>query len=256
MTVPILTLPPDEVHVWLAFAHRITDDAVLAACRAVIATDEQAATDRFVFARHRHLSLLTRALVRDLLSRYTGESPSAWEFERNRYGRPEIASPAQWRGLRFNLSHTDGLIACAITRDREIGIDVEPRERKTSILELAPTVFSAREQHDLLQLDPADQRDRFFTLWTLKEAYIKARGMGLSLPLEKFSFTFPTDRAIAIQIDPSLDDEASTWQFERGSVDATHAIALAVRRAGSPPLRVSYQETVPLTGLRTALLIR
>ena len=245
------------MHVWLTFPERVTDERVLAQCRAVLAAEEHTATERFVFARHRHQHLLTRALIRDLLSRYTGESPTAWRFERNRYGRPEIASPGQWQHLRFNLSHADGLIACAITLQRDVGVDVEPVGRSTDVLDLAPRVFSPRELDDLHRLDANEQRQRFFALWTLKESYIKARGMGLSLPLDKFTFTFAGDRAVAIEIDPALQDNAATWQFERGSVEERHAIALAVRRSTADPLlRVSYATTVPfMTAMRSSIRI-
>lgn len=256
MSVPILTVQPDEVHVWLTFPERVTDERVLAQSRAVLTAEEHAATGRFVFDRHRHQHLITRALVRDLLSRYTGESPTAWQFERNPYGRPEIAGPGRWRHLRFNLSHTDGLIACAVTIHRDVGVDVEPVGRSTDVLDIAPRVFSPRELDDLRRLEPDRQRERFFTLWTLKEAYIKARGMGLSLPLDKFTFTVAEDQPVGIDIDPALEDDPATWQFERGVVEGRHAIALAVRRSAEDTLRISYAETVPfVTNMRSPLRI-
>ena len=246
MDAPALSLLADEVHVWLAFPDQITDEPLLIRCRSVMTPEERLATERFVFARHRHQHLLTRALQRDLLSRYTGEPPAAWRFEKNRYGRPEISSPPQWRRLRFNLSHTDGLIACAVTLERDVGVDVEYVRRPTRVLDLAPSVFAPPELVDLQRLHPSEQRARFFALWTLKEAYIKARGKGLSIPLDKFSFTFTQREEVGISIDPSLEDDATTWQFERMHVTEDHAMAVAARRTDDRDLRMSYYRTEPL----------
>ncbi len=246
MDVPALSLLPDEVHVWLAFPDQITDEPLLMRCRSVLTPEEQAATERFVFARHRHQHLLTRALQRDLLSRYTGVQPAAWRFEKNGYGKPEISSPRHWHRLRFNLSHTDGLIACAVTLERDVGVDVEYVGRPVRVMELAPSVFAPPEVSGLQRLRPSEQRARFFALWTLKEAYIKARGKGLSIPLDKFSFTFKQHEEIGIDIDPSLEDDAATWQFERTYATEDHAMAVAARRTDDRRLRVSYYKTVPL----------
>jgi 4'-phosphopantetheinyl transferase len=257
MGVPALSLLPEEVHVWLAFPDQITDEPSLTRCRSVLTPEEQAATGRFVFPRHRHQHLLTRALQRDLLSRYTGEQPAAWRFEKNRYGRPEISSPRLRHRLRFNLSHTDGLIACAVTPERDVGVDVEYVGRPTRVMELAPSVFAPPELTSLQRLHPGEQRARFFALWTLKEAYIKARGKGLSIPLDKFSFTLEHDTEIGIDIDPSLEDDAATWHFERTYATGEHALALAARRTDGRPLRVSYFQTIPLrTDLRIELDLR
>jgi 4'-phosphopantetheinyl transferase len=254
MEVPRLRLLADEVHVWLAFPNQITNDELLREYRRLLTPEEHEATERFVFARHRHQHLITRALQRDLLSRYTGECPTVWRFEKNAYGKPAISFPGCWDRLKFNLSHTDGLVACAVTQDRDVGVDVEFISRPTSVLELAPSVFSPPELAALRDLAPGRQRARFFALWTLKEAYIKARGMGLSIPLAKFSFAFSRTGEIAIDIDPSLNDDAVTWHFERSYATADHAIALAARRPNEQPVHVSYFETVPLRAeLRTPL---
>src|SRR5262252_2409496 len=246
MIGPALPLPPDEIHVWLAFPDQITDEPLLKRCRSLLTAEEQTATDRLVFERHRHQRLITRALQRDLLSRYTGESPAAWQFEADRYGKPEILSPRRWNRLRFNLSHTDGLIACAVTFDRDVGVDIEYVRRPTRFMDIAPRVFAPAELIELHRLEPDPQRARFFALWTLKEAYIKARGKGLAIPLDKFSFRFGQHEEIAIDIDATLEDDAATWQFERRYVTDDHAIAVAARRTDRRPLRVTYYETMPL----------
>jgi 4'-phosphopantetheinyl transferase len=106
-------------------------------------------------------------------------------------------------------------------------VDVESCERAEEILKLAPRVFSAKEQAQLHDLDEAEKPDRALSLWTLKESYIKARGMGLALPLDKFSFLFGGTAEVRLEIDPSLEDEPARWHF--GLLDlAGHRISMMV----------------------------
>ena len=114
--------------------------------------------------------------------------PRTGDSSRNVHGRPEILDrPAGVPDLRFNLSHTDGLIACAVTIGREVGVDVEHVGRRLTH-DIAGRFFAPREVADLKSLPVAEQPRVFFDYWTLKEAYIKARGFGLALPLGDFAF--------------------------------------------------------------------
>ena len=118
-----------------------------------------------------------------------------WQFSVNAHGKPAIERASEQDcGLHFNLSNSLGLVVCLVAEDVEVGVDVEPFERAEQILKLAPKVFSAAEQAQLAMLHEAEKLDRALSLWTLKESYIKARGMGLSLPLDKFSFLFDARR--------------------------------------------------------------
>jgi 4'-phosphopantetheinyl transferase len=144
-----------------------------------------------------------------------------------------------------------GLVVCLVAEGAEVGVDVEPFERAEQILKLAPKVFSAAEQAQLENLEDAAKLDRALSLWTLKEAYIKARGMGLALPLEGFSFLFGGEKRIRLEIDSSLGDEGARWRFCQ--LDrAGHRIAAMVERKAawdlevlearpvtSPPVRVN-----------------
>ncbi len=182
--------------------------------------------------------------MRTVLSKYADVAPEAWRFVTNEYGRPEIDEPADARWLKFNLSHTNGLIAMIVARDREVGVDVEDRERSGQLLEVADRFFSPSEVEALHALPEEERLDRFFLYWTLKESYIKARGMGLAIPLAQFSFGVDAD--ITIDFDPKLNDDPNRWQFTAMSVGRRHALAAGVTRNKNEIVGVVLHETVPL----------
>ncbi len=254
----LLPLPDDEVHVWYLLPDEIVEPGLIAAYEALLAPDERARRARYHFEHSRREYLLTRALCRATLSRYAPVAPAAWTFAKNEYGRPEIEAAAH-RGIRFNLSNTRGLIALAVTRDRDVGVDVEDPSRGGETVAISDRFFSPLEVAALRALPEAAQDARFFTYWTLKEAYIKARGMGLAIPLDQFSFLVddgasPSGGApghrppIRVAFDPRLGDDASAWQFTDLALSPRHAAAAAVRRGPGPDLRFVVRRTVPLVG--------
>jgi 4'-phosphopantetheinyl transferase len=230
-TPPLLPLPPDEVHVWTVEPERISEPRLLAEYHALLDSSERDRHQRFHFEKHRRQFLVSHALVRLCLSRYAPVPPEAWAFTLNEYGRPEVAGQGSPR-LRFNLSHTDGMAICAVTLETEVGADVEDTLRPGETVELADRFFAPTESAALRALPVERQRERFFELWTLKEAYIKARGMGLSLPLEQFAFELQPGQPPRIAFDPRLQDEPGAWQFFQLQLSARHKAALAVRRTG------------------------
>jgi 4'-phosphopantetheinyl transferase len=234
-------LPFNAVHIDLVDTSNAEALARLEAYRLLLTTDEHARMARFVFEHDRDAFLLTRALVRTTLSRYAGVAPADWRFIANVHGRPEILDrPAAVPDLRFNLSHTDGLIACAVTIGREVGVDVEHTSRHLTH-DIAGRFFAPAEVTDLRSV-PADQQPRtFFDYWTLKEAYIKARGFGLALPLADFAFKLDPPHSPAISFEPALDDDPRTWQFVQDWPTECHRLALAVRREGNDlPVRIRF----------------
>ncbi len=236
-----------EAHLWIARPFDIRDPALLAAYDDLLTAGEREKVSRFRFEKDRHTSLVTRALVRTALSRYAEVSPPDWRFVTNEYGRPEIDEPREARALRFNLSHTDGLTVCLVSRDREVGVDVEDRTRGGDLLDVADRFFSPMEVKALRALPPEAQMDRFFLYWTLKESYIKARGMGLSISLAAFSFELDSPgRGIRILFDPGFEDEPSRWQFSVLSYGRRHAIAAGIEAKSARESRIVLRETVPL----------
>jgi len=236
-------MQPSEVHVWYVFSDRLNDSELLTRYQAMVSSDEAARQQRFVREKDRHQHLVARALVRATLSRYAAVPPEAWSFRPNRYGRPEIAGPIQ-TPLRFNLSHTRGLVVCAVAWNREVGVDVENLERPGDYVHLAKRFFAPSEAAHVASLPVERQRDVFFAYWTLKESYIKARGMGLALPLGDFAFRLGDPVTIAFS--GSIADDPASWQFRRSQLGAHHRMALALR-TGNEAIEVTMRETVPMT---------
>ena len=183
---------------------------------------------RYLFEHSRRQHLLTRVLVRSALSRYAAVDPRCWRFETNSYGRPHIAAPALAAPLAFNLAHTEGLIVCLVARSAEAGVDVEYTLRRSAFAQIAQRFFSASEAQTLRALPEDARRERFFAYWTLKESYIKARGLGLALPLAAFAFALDGDD-IGIAFDARIADEPGAWQFTRLALSPEHACAIAQR---------------------------
>ena len=237
-------LPLNAVHVDLVHTDNADAWANREAYLALMSPDEHERMARLIFERDRRRFLLTRALVRTMLSRYTHVPPAGWKFIENIHGRPEILErPAGVPDLRFNISHTDGLIACAVTIGREVGVDVEHIGRRLTH-DVAGRFFAPKEVNDLSKLPEDEQRRVFFDYWTLKEAYIKARGFGLALPLADFSFTLSPPSPPRIAFEPSLDDDPGSWQFAQDWPTPQHRLGLAVRREGAD-LPVRIRSVVP-----------
>ena len=199
------TLGGQDVHVWFAAPDRmLPDSCAVAHCLALLDVNEAKRYRAFRFDRDRHCFLAAHALLRMALSRYAPIDTSEWVFDTNEHGRPAIAGPSGAFRFKFSLSHTDGMVACAICQHAEVGVDVETVSPDTPALELAKRYFAATE-YDMLRHTPDhDLSGRFFAIWTLKEAYIKARGMGLSLPLDGFAFEFTAPETPGIRFAKTL----------------------------------------------------
>jgi 4'-phosphopantetheinyl transferase len=231
----IRTLPGDEIHLHITSPDSISDPALLNRFESLLSADEQARMRRFHSDRRRRQYLVSRALLRTSLSSYHAVEPAAWRFEKNGYGKPEISHPDASLPIRFNLSHADGLSVCAIANGREIGVDIEDcyRATRASLLDLG-RYFSTQEAMVLRALPKDQLADRFFDYWTLKEAYIKARGAGFAIPLDTFSFSFMEDtltgedRLTGFSVHAEVNDEAGRWQFRRMRLASRYRIALAV----------------------------
>lgn len=177
------------------------------------------------FRNDRHVFLASHALLRNALSHSYPLAAKEWRFSRNAYGKPEIAPEF---GLRFNLSRSPNLVICLVSRGIEVGVDLEPQKRGGQIAEMAARVFSPSELIQFEELTSQDRLNRALSLWTLKEAFTKACGMGLSLPLTKISFLFEGHDA-RLAVEPSLGIDSQRWQF--GLLDHFgHRIAVVTER--------------------------
>ncbi|HOL71550.1 MAG TPA: 4'-phosphopantetheinyl transferase superfamily protein [Bryobacteraceae bacterium] len=235
-----MILPAEgETHLWWAFPDRIHDPELLERQFATLSAEERERQRRFVSERDRKRYLVSHALVRHALSQYASVPPREWQFELNPYGRPSIREPAAWRSLQFNLSHTEGRAVVAVAWEMDIGVDVESTAPERDLAEIAERYFSPIEIAQLRKKPEA-----FFDFWTLKEAYIKARGMGLSIPLDSFSFLLEDAEEPRILFHEGCPDRPDRWRFALRRGDGYRvAVAAAV---GTKPLRIIERETVPL----------
>jgi 4'-phosphopantetheinyl transferase len=240
-----LQLRVGQVDVWLASLLDV-GSSVATACLQFLNESEKARLDRFAVKDAALQYLVTHALVRTTLSKYADVPPQAWEFETNAYGRPHISQPHPFHDLRFNLSNTTGLVACAISMDCEIGVDVENVARPLDAEELAPSVFAAPELADFRASASEERRNRFFSYWTLKESYIKARGMGLSLPLDAFWFELG-DKSPLLYVTDRCADVPERWRFYRFAPTDAHMMAVAVAPPPSVEPSIHLRWVTPIS---------
>jgi 4'-phosphopantetheinyl transferase len=189
---------------------------------------ERTRAERFVHDRDRRDYILAHAMLRGLLSEAAREPPGAWRFTYDARGRPAIANPDFGGHLRFSLSHTRGFSACAVSADAaRIGLDIECVPEGTAHRDVAACSLAPSELAMLDAIDAAEWSARFIELWTLKEAYLKAIGLGLTQPPHLVAFAL--DDPSAIRFSPPPSDSAATWQFLLAEPAAGYRLAVAVQ---------------------------
>jgi 4'-phosphopantetheinyl transferase len=233
-----------SAHLYYAFTEDCGHDR-LAVYAAALTREERARYERFRRQEDRDELALGRALARWALSRHAGLPRSAWQFTLTSHGRPDVANRG-YEHVRFNLTHSSGLVACVVGDDLEVGVDVEATDRLDDPLEIAEHYFSPGEVEALLRLPKAKQRTRFFEYWTLKESYIKARGLGLAIPLEEFSFLLDGGDPIGIAFSGAIADDPSRWHFAQPRISARHSAAVAMLgECGAPAPPLCVERVVP-----------
>jgi 4'-phosphopantetheinyl transferase len=193
-----------EVHVWRTALD--LDPPRVAALAASLSADERDRAARFHFERDRVRFTVARGVLRALLGRYLDLPAPALAFDYGQHGKPSLAAAAVARPvdgapgaeLRFNLSHSAGVALCAVTRGREVGVDVEGLRADFATDEIAERFFSPAERAALRALPAGARCAAFFACWTRKEAYIKARGLGLSLALDAFDVSLAPGEPAAL----------------------------------------------------------
>ncbi|MDQ6938868.1 MAG: 4'-phosphopantetheinyl transferase superfamily protein [Verrucomicrobiota bacterium] len=204
---------------------RKTSAATAALLSQELLTEEEKAR-RFIRTEDLRDYIAARSLLRLGLSSCFEVEPAKWNFGRDERGKPFVISPTNLPPFQFSLSHTRGLVALLVSFAPEAGIDVEQMKRTNDLKLVAQRVCSRGELEPLDQLTGEKWQQRFFQLWTLKEAYAKARGLGLGLPLQSISFDIESqDKVIAA--------DRSDWQFHLARVAPNHMLATALRRERS-----------------------
>ncbi len=220
----------DEVHVWRAALDQTPSQ--IHGFLHYLAADERARAERFYFERDREHFIVARGVLRAILGSYLNRAPECLSFCYSSLGKPALAGESDGDAIRFNVSHSHGVALYAVTRGREVGIDLERIRFDLAVAEIAERFFSRREVAMLRTLPPEGQRQAFFRCWTRKEAYTKARGEGLSLPLDQFDVSLAPGEPAAVlgtQRDPS---EAFRWSLQELTPAPGYVAALAVAGHG------------------------
>lgn len=238
-----LLLGSNAVHVWrVSLDHSPSEIALF---QNNLDDDERSRADRFYFSRDRERFIVARGILRAILGRYSNRAPNSLCFSYNTHGKPALVSESDADGIRFNLSHSNGKALYAISRGREIGVDLEFIRCDLEAEQIAERFFSRSEIETLRALPPSLRKYAFFLCWTRKEAYIKARGEGLSLPLDQFDVSLIPGEPAALLSTQSDSDEVLRWSLRNLIPAPGYAAALATEGRDWtlscwqwPPLRI------------------
>lgn len=215
----VLDLSAEKVDLWYLdnTSRQVLDAELSQAYIAVLNEQESRRYKRLQINAKREQFLLGKFFLRQVLSRYLPVAPLAWSFSENEHGKPELTGEGGNTGaagaIAFNLSHSQNLFVVAVSAADAVGVDIEYAARSRRIMELARRHFSSDENQALQALTGDQQLARFYHIWTLKEAYVKARGLGLTMPLQDFSLHFATDYALEFSQHQSAEIPAKNWQF-------------------------------------------
>jgi 4'-phosphopantetheinyl transferase len=216
---------PDEVHVWRTVLTKTASE--VESLRELLSADEQRRAEKFCFNRDRAHFIVARGILREILGRYLRQPPDGLRFSYTAFGKPELHHAEGLETPRFNLTHAGTIALYAVTCGREVGIDIEYMREDIDCEEIAGHFFSRREVEALHALSPDLRTRAFFNCWTRKEAYIKARGEGLSLSLDEFEVSLSSDEPAALLTarDPL---EVARWSLRELTPAPEYVAALAV----------------------------
>ena len=233
-----LTLTSEGVHIWRANLDAAAQN--LGPLEANLSEDEKSRAARFVFPKDRQRFIAARGILRQLLGDYLNRPAAGIEFTYGPQGKPRIRSENDDFPLQFNLSHSQAIAVFAFALRRELGIDVEAVRADFGGLEIAERYFSRQELEELRSLPVESQAESFFLCWTRKEAYVKARGGGLQIPLASFSVTLTPGRPETLQ-------SSDTFNWTLRSFQASHGFVGAVIGEGKG-WRPSFWNWIPARG--------
>jgi 4'-phosphopantetheinyl transferase len=223
----IRKMASSDLVVWMTRTDPACEPRLLARYVALLSEPEREHWAAFRSESARNDFVAGRALVRCALSHVNEDfAPQRWQFTANAFGRPELVPEQNPRDLRFNLSHTRGLIACVVATGRDVGIDVEWIDRPTPVVALAQRFLSASDAAEVLSTPCSHQQARFFELWTRRESYVKALGLGLDTPL--------------------ATDDANRWRSWLWQPTPSHVLALTAELSLRESASLHLHDVVPL----------
>lgn len=246
---------PPRVTVWSLVPTPTLADVSHGQLARLLSLEERERAGRYRFARDQQLSVAARGLLRLALSHHAAEqgqdvAPTDWRFAAGERGKPHLAGPTAHDLLRFNVAHSEGMVVCAVAPGRDetgdsvatVGVDVEPSDRRTNYHPLARRYFAPHEATQVTAVGDDEVAARFFAIWTLKEAYVKALGSGLAHGLTSFWFTTEQSPEPQIVFAPGADKEGDVhrWSFAQRAV-GLHLVAAGARVLSGSPAVFSFQ---------------
>lgn len=236
----------NEVHIWYCMPEKIQDKEKLLAYSAVLSSTEIERLNRFHFEKDQHSYLVSHALLRHALSKYSTIDPSQWDFFYNSHGKPDLKINADNKSfdpeIKFNLTHTKGLCACVLTINRLCGIDAEYIYRKNNLAGVARRMFANKE---LEVIQKSGNEKLFYDFWTLREAYVKALGTGLTGSSKDFYFCLNTDISNEEKIQKASlhfvnsEQGSNQWQFNLFSPKKDYRLSIAVETSKQLPVKIA-----------------
>jgi 4'-phosphopantetheinyl transferase len=199
-----------ELSLWFAYPDDLFDSELAQSWTALLSPDEVTHLHRFRFEKDRRQYLAAHALLRIALSQSTGMAENSLRFKTNEYGKPALDPPGH---VQFNLSHCLHLAVCLVSHLGDVGVDVEGFDRAQEIDELGAEVFSASELGSFAKIGRMCQASVATDLWTLKEAYLKALGVGLSIPMDEISLEFQDPQRVQLRVSSAIDPQPDRWRF-------------------------------------------
>lgn len=235
----------DAVELWYVRTSEVSGADVLSACEVLLTPEENERSRALRFDQHRREYLVTRALSRAALSTYLGVPPSDLKFRRSVHGRPELDASTD---LRFSLANTLGMVVCAVDVGHEVGVDTEPLSRARQLLGMAASVCTPTERERLARLSRDTVQAQAVRLWTLKEAYMKARGLGIAIPPESIQIEFDGARC-RLDVLCAGDDDPDRWELYTTQID-DHVVGACIERGSRAEPRVLLRHADLRTMLR------
>ena len=223
---PCPTLDEDALHVWRVRTRASGDS--LRAIEELLSADERVRADRYVRERDRVAFVVARATLRTLLGAYLRADPLTIQLGYSVHGKPYLVGEGGQGELHFNLAHSGEWAVYAFARNRRVGVDLEQIRPMPDLMEIATRFFAASEYEALRSLDGACRLESFFACWTRKEAYLKARGPGLSASMSEFVVSVSASEPPRLLADCENPGEVDRWAFRTVDVGPGYAGAVVV----------------------------
>jgi 4'-phosphopantetheinyl transferase len=234
----MVQLAVDEVKVWYSTLESLTSDFI-ASKSSLLSLEERLQWEKFRYDRDRDRYLITRVMTREVLGSYLGIEPQALRFQRSPTGKPELERGLYTRHVEFNITHCEGLVALALAQG-SVGIDAEPKNRQIE-LDVARLVLTSQEQSELQSWPLEHRRYRLLQYWTMKEALVKAMGIGFSKPLDSVSVQFTAESKPQIRFLQEEASESRIWfVFQSADQFADHLFSLALKHPIRSTPRLSF----------------